>query len=336
MFRRRSSAPMFLTGRRTLLRRHTESLGIPLPSCRIRSVPPLKMSYGNALSPSLGRCSICCCRKTETDTEAVVLSTLLESGARPSVNQGMIADGLRRLGFDAGDTVVVHSSLKSFGYVEGGADAVIDALLEVVGREGTLCMPALSYGDYGPDKPPPPFDPRTTQGIVGHIPEIFRTRPGVRRSYHPTHSVAAVGAEADELLKGHEYSPTPCGPDSPWGRIAKRGGSVLMIGVGTGPCTMFHGPEEVVEPEVRCTPPTPCRLLLPEGERTVWLRLHGPYRGAVTARKSLEPVLETEGLLRRTRVGGSTLLRIDAEGLWEFAERRIRAQPGTNRVSGGG
>jgi aminoglycoside 3-N-acetyltransferase len=247
---------------------------------------------------------------------------------RPIVTQPMIEAGLRELGLGPGDLVIAHSALRSFGWVEGGEDAVIDALLAVLGPTGTLCMPALSYGDYGPDRPPPPFDPRTTACVVGRIPERFRQRPGVQRSLHPTHSIAALGARAAEILRDHDQSLTPCGPLSPWGKIARCGGSILMLGVGTHPCTMFHGAEEEAEADARCTPLTPCRLVIGEGERAVWLRLHGPYTGALDNRAAMEPVLEAAGLLRRTTVGNSTLLWIDAGGLWELSLRLLRANPG--------
>jgi aminoglycoside 3-N-acetyltransferase len=261
------------------------------------------------------------------------MQSLVPDG-RPVVTQAMIEQGLRALGLGPGDLVIAHSALRSFGWVEAGRscasgeDAVIEALLEVVGPAGTLCMPALSYGNYGPENPPPPFDPRSTPCIVGRIPERFRQRPGVTRSLHPTHSVAATGARVAAILRDHELSPTPCGPDSPWGRIARGGGQILMVGVGTQPCTMFHGAEEEAEPDERCTPSTPCRLVTEAGERTVWLRLHGPYSGALDDRAAMEPVLEAAGLLCRTTVGNSTLLRIDARGLWELSLRLLRENPG--------
>jgi aminoglycoside 3-N-acetyltransferase len=263
------------------------------------------------------------------------MDRLLPDG-RPVVTQAMIEAGLRDLELGPGDVLVVHSALRSFGWVERGEDAVIDALLAVLGPTGTLCMPALSYGDYGPHNPPPPFDPRTTPGIVGRIPERFRLRPGVMRSLHPTHSLTGTGARAEEALREHELSPTPCGPHSPWGRIARGGGSILMMGTGTQPCTMFHGAEEEAEADARCTPPTPCGLVTEAGERTVWLRLHGPYTGALQDRAAMEPVLEAAGLLRRAKVGNSTLLRIDADGLWELSLRLLRANPGRKLERRGG
>ena len=254
---------------------------------------------------------------------------------RPIVTQAVIEAGLRELGLWDGDIVVAHSSLSSFGWVEGGEDAVIDALISVMGPTGTVCMPALSWGPYNTDNPPPPFDARTEPcRKVGSIPEKFRQRPGVLRSLHPTHSVTAIGGRAEELLKDHDLSPTPCGPDSPWGRIAKNGGYALMVGCGTHPCTMFHGPEEEGEPDVRCTSPVPCRFVTEEGERIRWLRFQQRYTGAVMNRRELEGVLEEAGLVRRARVGNSNLLLIDAKGLWELSLRMIRENPGRALTNG--
>jgi aminoglycoside 3-N-acetyltransferase len=239
--------------------------------------------------------------------------------------------GLRDLGLPSGAIVVVHSALRSLGRVDGGEDAVIDALLAVTGPGGTVCMPTLTYGDYGPRRPPPPFDVRTTPGVVGRLPERFRRRPGVQRSLHPTHSVAAVGARASELLRDHHRASTPCGADSPWGRIAAAHGFVLMLGVGTHYCTMFHGAEEEAEPELRCGPPTRCRLMTDAGEGDALLRLHRPYRGAVSNRTAMLPVLEREQLVRRGRIGAADVLLIDAHGLWQVSVDLLGRQPSRTR-----
>lgn len=237
---------------------------------------------------------------------------------RPVVTQEMIERSLRKLGLKEGDIVIAHSSLKSFGYVEGGADAVIDALINLVGSRGTVCFPTLTYGNYSPKNPPPPFDPREVPCIVGTIPETFRKRPEAIRSLHPTHSITCIGAKAKELTEGHEYSETPIGPKSPWGKIADNGGYVLMIGCGTGPLTMSHGAEEVVHNKIRCTPPVLCKILKGGKWIEVNLRLHGPYERPGPGRIEMETMLESEGYLRRTKVGNSTLLLIDAKGVWKI------------------
>ena len=248
---------------------------------------------------------------------------------RPRVTQAMNDAGLRRLGLGEGDVVLVHSSLSSFGTVEGGADAVIDALLGVIGPSGTLCMPTLTWGSFGPDHPPPLFDPRTSKGIVGRIPEVFRQRPRVQRSLHPTHSVAALGPEAERLLEGHEYSRTPCGLETPWGRMRDLDGYVLMIGCGTAPMTMSHGAEEVHHEDARCTPPVRCLTRAGDGETVeVSIRLHQRYLRPGPSRLDLEPVMEAEEMLKRTRVGKSNLLLARARDVWDVFSRWCRENPG--------
>ena len=246
---------------------------------------------------------------------------------KSEVTKEAIIEGLEGLGLKKGDIILVHSSLSSLGYVEGGADTVIDALLEAAGPEGTVCMPTLAWGDYGPDNPPPLFDPKTTPGIVGKIPEVFRRRPEAKRSAHPTHSIAAIGPRADELIKDHEYSETPCGPDSPWGKIARWNGYVLMIGCGTQPLTMSHGPEEVVHKNARCTPPVPCQILTEEGKITVMLRLHASCYDKLRTgpgRDELEDILDKSGYLRCTKVGDSIFLLIEARRVWEVCLKLCR------------
>lgn len=245
-----------------------------------------------------------------------------------TVTRAMIERGLRELGLREGQVVLVHSSLSSFGHVEGGADSVIGALLAVLGPEGTLCMPTLTYGLFSPENPPPLFDPETTPGIVGKIPERFRQRPGVLRSLHPTHSVAALGPMAPELLAGHERSRTPCGPDSPWGRLREVEGVILMVGCGTAPMTISHGPEEVCHEHARCTPPVKCRIKARDRVIEAELLLHALYERPGPGRPDLEPVLEQRGLLRKTTVGSSTLLLTPAQAVWDVVSEWCREHPG--------
>jgi aminoglycoside 3-N-acetyltransferase len=125
---------------------------------------------------------------------------------RPRVTKQQIVKDLRSLGIQEGSVIFVHSSLKSIGFVEGGAETVIDALMEAVGPEGTLTMPCLSVSgsmvktlERGSV-----FDPKITPSTVGAITEAFRKRQDVCRSIHPTHSVCAWGAKAGWITSGHE------------------------------------------------------------------------------------------------------------------------------------
>lgn len=154
-----------------------------------------------------------------------------------------IADDIQNLGVTEGDTILVHSSFKSLGHVPGGIETLILGLLQAIGETGTLLLPALCWNL----RPPTAFDVRTTPGIVGAVPEYFRTRPGTLRSVHPTHSVCAVGKDAHALLDDHVLDSTPCGPNSPFCKITDLPAKIVMLGCGLRPNTTMHALEERID-----------------------------------------------------------------------------------------
>jgi len=140
-----------------------------------------------------------------------------------------ISGAVKQLGIGPGDIVLVHSSYKSLGGVEGGAAAVIAGFENVIGREGTLVMPTLSqvdffnsYKTWYMDKP----------SDTGYLTEFFRKQLYVYRSNQATHSVAARGKYAYELTFEHTaYGPHLCpfgeyafADSSPWLKMYNMGG----------------------------------------------------------------------------------------------------------------
>ncbi|RFB09676.1 aminoglycoside N(3)-acetyltransferase [Bacillus sp. HNG] len=161
-----------------------------------------------------------------------------------------LLDHLRKLNIDVNGTLLVHSSMKSIGQVEGGADTVLDALSEYM-KNGLLVFPTHTWSYINAENPR--FYVDESPSCVGLLTELFRKRPGVVRSWHPTHSVAALGKGAREFVEGNEKFDTPCARESSWGKLLDKKASILLIGVDLRRCTYIHGVEEWLDIPDRLT-----------------------------------------------------------------------------------
>jgi len=155
------------------------------------------------------------------------------------VSKEDIISGLRKLGVTPGINMIVHSSLKSFGRVEGGPRTVIEALMELVTSEGTLLMPSFNHGMPFKEGGRGYFHPGETPTTNGAIPDLFWRMPGVYRSLNPTHSFAAWGKNGRRYTEFHHRTLT-MGPQSPLGLLYADGGSCLLLGVGYAVNTFHH------------------------------------------------------------------------------------------------
>lgn len=136
-----------------------------------------------------------------------------------------LVGALRDAGVDQLRDVIMHSSLSSLGWVDGGADTVIDAVVEVLGPEGTLMAPTFNYVLWDPV-----FDPPNVSSETGAITNALRKRREAVRSIHPTYSVAAMGKHAADFTAEH-WKAEPVGLGSPIDRLAQAGGYVFLLGV---------------------------------------------------------------------------------------------------------
>ncbi len=221
------------------------------------------------------------------------------------------------LGIKEDDTILMHSSLSSLGYVEGGAETVIDTLLSVLAR-GTLLVPTLSYVTVTSESPV--FSVLETESCVGAISEYFRKRDGVLRSMHPTHSVAGIGVNAAAILSQHGETDTPVGARSPFALLPQYRGKVLMLGCGLRPNTSMHGVEELsLPPYLLAEGRQEYRLIDESGNETVKAyRIHD-FNGVIQRYDRLQERME----IRRGNVLSATAYLIDARTMWEVGHAAL-------------
>jgi aminoglycoside 3-N-acetyltransferase len=225
--------------------------------------------------------------------------------------------------------VLVHSSLSSFGHVKGGSDAVIDALLEAVGVNGTVLVPTLTGSEELSPQNPPRFDPATSDSWTGRIPETFRKRAEAVRSMHPTHSAAAIGADAGELTREHVFSITPCDELSPYGKVAQSDdGYVLLLGVDHESNTTFHHIEEIAGVDYHMQRGFAEATTVVNGaevQRNYMLHQYGTPRDF----NVMEPIFIERGVQQTARIGECRASLIRAREMVRATLQCLRADPRT-------
>jgi len=172
--------------------------------------------------------------------------------AEAVVSAGLVAKGLRQLGLETGQVVLVHSNLRALAPARElvklsncGSDVVIDGFLEAVGPDGLVVVPTLT-GTFAKSEPGPQsyaFDPAETPSRVGSVTNVFWRRPGAKRSKHPTHSLAAIGRRAEEFVADHEKGST-FDMRSPYRRLYDWDGQICFFGTDMRTCTTLHAVED--------------------------------------------------------------------------------------------
>ena len=259
---------------------------------------------------------------------------------KPHVTKEDIKKGLREVGISDGAIVFAHSSLSSFGFVEGGADTVIDALLEAVGPQGTIALPTFTFvpGDIADDaegvfdvanEPVPPS--------IGAIPETFRKRQDAIRSHHICHSIAAIGPEAESLMGEGVYG---YGKGSSFDRLYELDAWNIFLGATFNSCTALHVAEEQLEvPFRRFRTFKGYKVRLPNGEeipsrciefqRAVPLDCHkgNDYYDGYDLGK-MGAVFEKEGILRTRTIGESKVLNAKIRDIVDVTNLYLEVDPG--------
>ncbi len=233
------------------------------------------------------------------------------------VTRERLVRDLRALGLKPGMDVIVHSSLSRIGWVKGGAETVVDALLDVLGPEGTLMMPSFNHRTAGV------FNPLTTPTINGAVPDAFWRRPEAVRSLHPTHALAAVGPKAEEWLRDH-LDVGIWAAESPLGRLIHGGGWILGLGVDHTSSTAYHIAE--ISMNAPCLDQFGAIARIVDAGGSVREVKSLAWRGGVcpAAPAELNAILDRRRVQRHGRVGRAECVLVKAIEVWSARRAQIQ------------
>ena len=228
----------------------------------------------------------------------------------------LVAD-LRALGVEPGMDLMVHSSLSAIGRVVGGAETVVDALLQAVGKRGTLMVPSFNH------RAAQVYNPLATPTSNGAIPDALWRRAEAARSLHPTHAVAALGPRAEHYCSGHLEAGI-WAEDSPIGKLVHGGGYILALGTTHDTSTAYHVAEMSVPCGCIASFANKDRIVREDGsvDEVMGLAFRDGPCPVPTAK--IGQTLDRRKLQRRARVGQAECELVQASDLWRVRREHLR------------
>ncbi|MBQ2931974.1 MAG: AAC(3) family N-acetyltransferase [Clostridia bacterium] len=237
-----------------------------------------------------------------------------------AVTKNDITKALAELGIKNGDMVLVHSSFKSLGPVEDGAETVILGFLDAVGEDGTLVFPTFTQNDFENAYETWHLDKHSD---TGYLTNYFRKREGSIRSDQATHSVAAAGKRAAWLTETHGHTSKRIGnmgdtafaPDSPWEKMYQENAKVVLIGVNSGCITFRHYAESVYVED--------CLKRIEGSEKYDYMedrigRFKKPGLWPSVCNEWAVAQLEEKGLVKKVKCGEAELSMVEAQTFVDF------------------
>ena len=236
-----------------------------------------------------------------------------------------LVEGFRDLGVEQGDTLLVHSSYKSFGEVQGGPQTVVRALEAALGPEGTLIMPTFNF-DFNKGMP---WDVRTTPSKMGVLTEFVRKDPRAKRVFHPFYSFAILGKHAEML--GHLRYKSAYERDSVFGKLRDLDGKIMVIGLSyNDSMTFFHHIEQMEGVDYRF-------LKQFTGEVTDWdgrtytdtfeMLVRDIDKGVKTMVDPMGALMEKAGIIQSAKIGEADVKLMKANEVYEFTAREMKRDP---------
>jgi len=242
-----------------------------------------------------------------------------------------IINDLENIGVSKGDHLAVALSFKSIGYLEGGPDAFIDALIETTDPNGTIMVPTFTRHfcihknksinvDFV-------FDYRSTPTYTGLVPEILRRRKGVVRSRHPINSVTAIGKLADYLTDGHVAN-AGISPFIPYSKLAEIGGKVLCIGIGERIVAIRHEAQYLAGLLDIIPPRFGVKYIDDRGR--IAIHIERATGGCTKRLPELLMVLRKMGVVRSGKIGMANSILLPAKIFLNVTAKLLRKDPTLN------
>ncbi|MFQ3549406.1 MAG: AAC(3) family N-acetyltransferase [Armatimonadota bacterium] len=230
-----------------------------------------------------------------------------------TITKNDIVKGLKQLGVITSDNIIMHSSLSSLGNVDGGAKTVVDAVLEVIGSNGTLAVPAFNWNIDS-------FDSKITPSIVGAITEEVRNRKNAVRSLHPTHSIVAIGPLAEIICEGHEKT-TAFGRGSALYKFLQANPKILQIGTDNTTNSIIHVAEEIVK--VPYLQSAKEKIIKISNGKSVNVKLPGCSRGFL----NIDDELSDSGEVNIIKIGNADVRLTKARLVVDTAVKMLKFDP---------
>lgn len=236
--------------------------------------------------------------------------------------------GFREIGIQEGDVLLVHSSYRSLGELEGGAKTFFEVLLKVLGERGTLILPSFTYSTV--TKENPYFHYEKSKSVVGYLSEYFRTCvAGVKRSKHITHSCCVIGPHTEYLINGHEKDQTMVGGNSPLRKLPKLNGKILFLGCGTSCNSSMHGVEVTMNPPYLFYNEQPSEYIYDDGktqEKRMLTRFTFGSTGTKQRYFRLTDLLD-ENEIKSGKICAAGSYLVSAKAVWEKGQQKMKENP---------
>jgi len=236
-----------------------------------------------------------------------------------------LLDGFKGLGVAEGDVLLVHSSYKSFGEVDGGPQTVIRALESALGADGTLIMPTFNF-DFNKGVP---WDVRKTRSKMGALTEVVRMDPRAKRVFHPFYSFAVLGKHS-EMLGSLRYK-SAYERNSVFGKLRDLDGKIMVIGLSyNDSMTFFHHIEQMEGVDYRFLKQFTGEVTDENGNTytdTFEMLVRDIDKGVKTMVDPMGKLMEDAGVIKSAKIGEADVRLMKANDVYEFTAREMKHDP---------